>query len=136
MAVPQPPAYIIEPVHCTYNSREAGAHIVFSGCVSLVKSVFFLYSVQHLKCVCLCVCVMLSRRWVGRWSTCLQRVAGKVSLDRVSEGVGALEHLAARLLAVGPVAGVDVLVEDLPEVVGHVHDLEVLGEPEKKEMRF
>ena len=60
----------------------------------------------------------------------LQRVAGEVSLDGVPEGVGALEHLAAGLLPVGPLAGVQVLVEDLPEVVGHVHDLEVLGEPE------
>ena len=74
------------------------------------------------------------------WKSCvgglkglsLQRVSGEVSLNGVLDGVGALKHLSALLLSSGSLAGVHVLVEDLPEVIGHVEDLEVLGEPKTK----
>ena len=61
----------------------------------------------------------------------LEGVAGEVSLDRVLDGVGALEELLAGLLAIGPLGGVQVLVQQLPEVIWHVQDLKVSRHPEK-----
>ena len=59
----------------------------------------------------------------------LQGVAREVPLDRVLEGVRALEELLAGLGTVGPLAGINVLVQQLPEVVGHVQHLQVTGQP-------
>ena len=59
----------------------------------------------------------------------LQRVSREVPLDRVLEGVGTLEELCALLLAQGPLGGIHVFVQKLPELIRHVENLEVLGQP-------
>ena len=58
----------------------------------------------------------------------LQRVSREVPLDGVLEGVGTLEELLALLLSKRSLAGVHVLVEKLPELVGKVHHLQILGQ--------
>jgi len=60
----------------------------------------------------------------------LQRVSREVPLDGVLEGVGTLEELCALLLTQGPLGGIHVLVQKLPELIGHVENLEVLGQLE------
>ena len=62
----------------------------------------------------------------------LQRVSGEIPLDGVLQGVGAGEELLALLLSKGPLAGVHVLVEELPELVGKVHHLQVFGQSTKR----
>ena len=59
----------------------------------------------------------------------LQRVSREVPLDGVLEGVGTLEELLALLLSEGPLAGVHVFIQQLPELIGQVHHLQILGEP-------
>ena len=59
-----------------------------------------------------------------------------VPLHGVLDGVGAGEELLARLLLVSTGAGVHVLIEQLPHVVGQVQDLEVLGIPANKREFF
>ena len=61
--------------------------------------------------------------------TILQGVSREVPLDGVLEGVGTLEELCALLLTKGPLGGIHVLVQKLPELIGHVENLEVLGQP-------
>jgi len=62
----------------------------------------------------------------------LQRVSREVPLDGVLEGVGTLEELLALLLSKRSLAGVHVLVEKLPELVGKVHHLQILGQFEAR----
>ena len=79
----------------------------------------------------ICTCVSkVSQSLVG----CpLQGVPWEVPLDWILDGVGALEELFTGLLALRPLRGVHVLIQQLPEVVWHVQDLEVTGHPEKGE---
>ena len=79
----------------------------------------------------ICTCVSkVSQSLVG----CpLQGVPWEVPLDWILDGVGALEELFTGLLALWPLRGVHVLIQQLPEVVWHVQDLEVTGHPEKGE---
>ena len=60
----------------------------------------------------------------------LERVSRKVPLDGILQGVGTLEELLALLLSEGPLAGVHVLIQQLPELIGQVHHLQILGEPD------
>ena len=60
----------------------------------------------------------------------LERVSRKVPLDGILQGVGTLEELLALLLAERSLAGVHVLVQELPELIGQVHHLQILGEPD------
>ena len=78
----------------------------------------------------ICTCVSkVSQSLVG----CpLQGVPWEVPLDWILDGVGALEELFTGLLALRPLRGVHVLIQQLPEVVWHVQDLEITGHPEKK----
>merc|ERR1712141_513042 len=62
----------------------------------------------------------------------LQRVSAEVPLDGVLKGVGTLEELLALLLSEGPLAGVHVLIQQLPELIGQVHHLQILGELEAR----
>jgi len=62
----------------------------------------------------------------------LKRVSREVPLDGVLEGVGTLEELLALLLSKRSLAGVHVLVEKLPELVGKVHHLQILGQFEAR----
>ena len=62
----------------------------------------------------------------------LQRVSREVPLDGILQRVGTLEELSAFLLSKGPLRGVHVLVQQLPELIGHVQNLEVLGQPGEK----
>ena len=64
--------------------------------------------------------------------TILQGVSREVPLDGILQRVGTLEELSAFLLSKGPLRGVHVLVQQLPELVGHVQNLEVLGQPGEK----
>ena len=64
----------------------------------------------------------------------LQGVSGEVPLDWLLDWVGALEELFAGLLAIGSLGGVQVLVQQLPEVIGHVQHLKVPRHPEKSRM--
>ena len=66
---------------------------------------------------------------LGKVCFSLQGVARQIPLDRVLEGVRALEELLAGLGTIGPLAGINVLVQELPEVVGHVQHLQVTGQP-------
>lgn len=66
----------------------------------------------------------------------LQGVSGEVPLDWLLDWVGALEELLAGLLAIGSLGGVQVLVQQLPEVIGHVQDLKVPCHPEKVECEW
>ena len=59
----------------------------------------------------------------------LQGVSGEIPLDGLLQGVGALEELLALLLSERSLAGVHVLIQELPELVGKVHHLQILGEP-------
>ena len=63
-------------------------------------------------------------------NTKLQGVSREVPLDGVLQGVGTLEELLALLLAERPLAGVHVLIQQLPELIGQVHHLQILGEPD------
>ena len=60
----------------------------------------------------------------------LEGVSREVPLDGVLQRVGTLEELLALLLAQRSLAGVHVLVQELPELIGQVHDLQVLGQPD------
>ena len=62
----------------------------------------------------------------------LEGVSREVPLDGVLQRVGTLEELSAFLLSKGPLRGVHVLVQQLPELIGHVQNLEVLGQPGEK----
>jgi len=62
----------------------------------------------------------------------LQRVSGEIPLDGLLQGVGALEELLALLLSERSLAGVHVLIDQLPELVGKVHHLQVLSELESR----
>jgi len=62
--------------------------------------------------------------------TILQGVSREVPLDGILQRVGTLEELSAFLLSKGPLRGVHVLVQQLPELIGHVQNLEVLGQLE------
>ena len=61
----------------------------------------------------------------------MQAVSADVPLEGVLDGVGALEVLLAVLVGLSARVGVEVLVQELPHVVGQGEDLEVLGVPEK-----
>ena len=63
----------------------------------------------------------------GLWQ--LQGVAGEVALDGLLEAVGALEELLTLLGSGGPLAGVQVLIQQLPEVIRHVQHLQVSSQP-------
>ena len=60
----------------------------------------------------------------------LEGVSREVPLDGVLQRVGTLEELLALLLAQRSLAGVHVLVQELPELIGQVHHLQILGEPD------
>ena len=60
----------------------------------------------------------------------LKRVSREVPLDGIFQGVGTLEELLALLLFKGPLAGVHVFIQQLPELIGQVHHLQILGEPD------
>jgi len=62
----------------------------------------------------------------------LERVSRKVPLDGILQGVGTLEELLALLLSEGPLAGVHVFIQQLPELIGQVHHLQILGELEAR----
>ena len=64
--------------------------------------------------------------------TILQGVSREVPLDGIFQRVGTLEELSAFLLSKRPLRGVHVLVQQLPELIGHVQNLEVLGQPGEK----
>jgi len=62
----------------------------------------------------------------------LQGVSGEIPLDGFLQGVGTLEELLALFLSERSLAGVHVLINQLPELIGKVHHLQVLGEFESR----
>ena len=59
----------------------------------------------------------------------LQGVSGEIPLVRILQGVGALEELLTTLLSNRSLRSIKVFVKELPEVIGHVQNLEVTGKP-------
>ena len=88
-----------------------------------------LLSVGESDIFCTCVSKNVS---VSQVESPLQGVSGEVPLDRVLDWVGALEELFAGLLALRSLGGVQVLVQQLPEVIWHVEHLKVARHPEKQ----
>ena len=76
-------------------------------------------------------CTCVSKTSQSQVESPLEGVPWEVPLDRLLDWVGALEELLAGLLAIGPLGGVHVLVQQLPEVIRHVQDLKVSRHPEK-----
>ena len=66
----------------------------------------------------------------------LKRVSVEAPLDGVGDGEGAVEDLLAVLLSAGLLAGVHVLVEDVPDVIGQVEVLQQAGEPTRKKVMY
>jgi len=62
----------------------------------------------------------------------LQGVSGEIPLVRILQGVGALEELLTTLLSNRSLRSIKVFVKELPEVIGHVENLQVTGKPRKK----
>lgn len=60
----------------------------------------------------------------------LQGVSREIPLDRFLKRIRALEELFAFLVSDGSLRGIEVFIEELPEVIGHVENLEVTGKLE------
>jgi len=60
----------------------------------------------------------------------LQGVSGEIPLVRILQGVGALEELLTTLLSNRSLRSIKVFVKELPEVIGHVENLQVTGKLE------
>lgn len=76
-----------------------------------------------------CTYCLLSLDVIG-----LQGVSREIPLDRVLQGVGALEELLALLLSNRSLRSIKVFIKELPEVIGHVENLKVTGKPENNYM--
>lgn len=74
-----------------------------------------------------CTYCLLSLDVIG-----LQGVSGEIPLDRVLQGVGALEELLALLLSNRSLRSIKVFIKELPEVIGHVENLKVTGKLESR----
>jgi len=57
----------------------------------------------------------------------LEAVAIEVPLDRILDGVGALEEFGAFFLLVSTAVGIQVFVEEFPHVIGQAEDFQVFG---------
>eukprot|EP00091_Calanus_sinicus_P017340 TRINITY_DN3744_c0_g1_i2.p1 TRINITY_DN3744_c0_g1~~TRINITY_DN3744_c0_g1_i2.p1 ORF type:complete len:111 (+),score=10.20 TRINITY_DN3744_c0_g1_i2:654-986(+) len=62
----------------------------------------------------------------------LQGVSRQIPLDRVLQGIGALEELLALLLSNRSLRSIKVFIKELPEVIGHVENLKVTGKLESR----
>ena len=93
--------------------------------IFLATAAFACQRVRYLFCTC------VSKTSQSQVESPLEGVPWEVPLDRLLDWVGALEELLAGLLAIGPLGGVHVLVQQLPEVIRHVQDLKVSRHPEK-----
>ena len=106
------PADTVKWVKKCYNPSLLGSHTV-------------LFCTQYVwKCL-----VFATKYFLSFFQRKLQRVSAEVPLDGVLKGVGTLEELLALLLFKGPLAGVHVFIQQLPELIGQVHHLQILGEP-------
>ena len=65
----------------------------------------------------------------------LQGVSREIPLDRFLKRIRALEELFAFLVSDGSLRGIEVFIEELPEVIGHVENLEVTGKPKRSKVR-
>ena len=61
----------------------------------------------------------------------LQGVSIEIPLHGILEGVGALEELLTLLLSNRSLRGIEVFIKELPEVIGHVQNLEIASKPKK-----
>jgi len=57
----------------------------------------------------------------------LEAVAIEVPLDRILDGVGALEEFFAFFLLVSTAVGIQIFVEEFPHVIGQAEDFQVFG---------
>jgi hypothetical protein len=57
----------------------------------------------------------------------LEAVAIEVPLDRILDGVGALEEFFAFFLLVSTAVGIQIFVEEFPHIIGQAEDFQVFG---------
>ena len=67
---------------------------------------------------------------VGRWRE-LKGIPVEASLNSISDGEGTIKDFFAVFLSVCLLAGIHVLIQDVPNVIGEIEVLQQAGKPNK-----